>query len=57
MRGVRACGPAGAVVEGVMEVEQQRRAGLEQLNAGADGGWSVWNVLQETEIISKVLAT
>ena len=34
--------PAGAVVECVIEVEQQRRVGFKQLCAGADGGRR-WN--------------
>lgn len=41
--------PAGAVVEGVREVKQQGGAGFEQLGAGADGGGSIWQVVEHAE--------
>ena len=47
--------PAGAVVEGVIEVEQQRRAGFEQLGAGADGGSSIGRVVEHAEAVAEIL--
>ena len=47
--------PAGAVIELVIEVEQQRRAGFEQFGAGADGGGGIGHVVEHAEAITKIL--
>lgn len=41
--------PAGAVVEGVIEVEQQWRAWFEQGGAGADDGGGIGHVVEHAE--------
>ncbi len=47
--------PAGAVVEGVIEVRQERRAGFEQVVAGADGGSGVRHVVEHAEGVADAL--
>ena len=47
--------PAGAVVECIIEVEQQRRAGFEQVGAGADGGGGIGHVVEHTEAVAEIL--
>ena len=49
--------PAGAVVEGVIEVEQQRCAGFEEVGGGADGGGGVGHVVEHAEAVAEILGT
>ena len=47
--------PAGAVSERVVEMEQQRRAGFEQVGAGADSGGGIGHVVKHAEAIAEIL--
>lgn len=47
--------PAGAVIEGVIQVEQQRRARSKQQGDGADGGCGIRHVVEKAEAVAEIL--